>query len=212
MPRPAGIARVGAVLLGTLGSATAAEPPTGCTRGGSDARAYLDCLNARQKASEETLARAEAGVEQAIAARQDLPPPQRNRWRALFEESQSRFVLWRNFECQSIAPFEGSEAERSVGGRLGGIGVLEQRMVCLIIHNEHRASDLADRYAPPGGWKQAPPVAGEASASPSAAQGQPTAPVSPTVNSVGPDSTSRSSATSGSVMPGGTMRIIEMSP
>lgn len=59
---------------------------------------------------------------------------------------------WRNFECQSIAPYEGGGGERAVGGRLGGIGVLEQRLVCLTRLNEARASDLFLRYQPPTGW------------------------------------------------------------
>ncbi|ADH90243.1 conserved hypothetical protein [Ancylobacter novellus DSM 506] len=173
-------------------SAARAHVPTGCTHDGTDPRTYLDCLNARQKDSERKLARSVAGAQAAIDAREDLQPAQRRRWRALFEEAQSRFVQWRNFECQSIAPFEGDGAAHGVGGRLGGIGMLEQRMVCLITQNDLRVHDLEDRYAPAGGWPELPPEeAKETELAPAA----PAAEVPPA-----------------SAMPAGTPRIIEITP
>lgn len=166
---------------------------TGCTQEGTDPRTYLDCLNTHQKESERRLARSVAGAQAAIETRADLQPAQRRRWRALFEEAQSRFVQWRNFECQSIAPFEGGGATHSVGGRLGGIGMLGQRMACLITHNDVRAHDLEDRYAPKGGWPEPPPAEAKdtepAPAEP-AAEAQPAA----------------------TTLPAGTPRIIELKP
>lgn len=181
MARLAGIVSLAATLLiPTVLPAQAGA--AACSRETSDARGFLDCLNLRLKASEAALARAVEGSGRTIEGREDLQPAQRKRWLALFDESQSRFVQWRNFECQGIAPFEGGGAERTIGGRLGGIGVMEGRMTCLIRLNEARAADLAARYAPPEGWPV--PAAVNASGGPapqagSAAPGPETAPALP---------------------------------
>lgn len=146
-------------LLGLGGIAVAAPTdPAACRREHVEPRAYLDCLAALQAAGESALERSVTGVLAAIEARADLQPAQRRRWSSLFEESQGRFVHWRNFECQSIAPFEGEGPKQSIGGRLGGSGVMEQRLICLIGLNGQRARDLETRYAPPGGWPAAPPA------------------------------------------------------
>lgn len=147
------------LLLGLGGSAAAAATdPAACRREHAEPRAYLDCLAALQAAGESALERSVTGVLAAIEARADLQPAQRRRWNSLFEEAQGRFVHWRNFECQSIAPFEGEGPKQSIGGRLGGSGVMEQRLICLIGLNGQRARDLEARYAPPGGWPPAPPA------------------------------------------------------
>ncbi|QFR33222.1 lysozyme inhibitor LprI family protein [Ancylobacter sp. TS-1] len=182
MARLAGILSLAAIVL--IGPAAMAhvetrraEAPAPCSREDTDVRGFLDCLNGRLKASEAALERAVEGTRRAIEAREDLQPAQRKRWGALFEESQSRFGQWRNFECQGIAPFEGGGAQRTIGGRLGGIGVMEGRMTCLTNHNEARAADLAARYAPPQGWPMpaavdasdtavSPPAAAEPAAAP----------------------------------------------
>lgn len=156
MARLAGIVVIAVILLNGLGASVHADTTVGCRQDDAGPRAYLDCLNAQQKASERNLAHGVASVRQAIEAHQELQPAQRKRWLALFEESQGRFLQWRNFECQSIAPFEGKGAERTVGGRLGGVGVIEQRLVCLTGLNHTRARDLEARYAPPEGWPAAP--------------------------------------------------------
>lgn len=186
------------VILAALALAASELPAcahvqTGCTHEDSDPRTYLDCLSARQKESERKLARSVTGAQAAIEAREDLQPAQRRRWRALFEEAQSRFVQWRNFECQSIAPFEGGGAAHSVGGRLGGIGMLEQRMVCLITQNDLRAHDLEDRYAPIGGWPEPPP---------SEVSDEEPAPAEPAAEA----------PPAATTLPAGTPRIIELKP
>ncbi|MBS9475865.1 lysozyme inhibitor LprI family protein [Ancylobacter radicis] len=123
--------------------------PTACTRGEGPPRAYLDCLSGVQNRSEARLTAAIDRTRAAIAARQDLQPAQRARWTNLFTESQERFVHWRNFECQSIAPYEGAAGEKTIGGRLGGIGVIEQRLTCLATLNDIRAANLETRYGLP---------------------------------------------------------------
>lgn len=167
------------LLLGLGGIAVAAAAdPAACRREHAEPRAYLDCLGALQAAGESALERSVTGVLAAIEARADLQPAQRRRWSSLFEEAQGRFVHWRNFECQSIAPFEGEGPKQSIGGRLGGSGVMEQRLICLIGLNGQRARDLETRYAPPGGWPPAPPApaappAEAATAPPPASTGAP---------------------------------------
>ncbi len=146
-----------APLLLSGAAASASADPAACRREHAEPRAYLDCLAALQAAGEQALQRSVTGVLAAIEARADLQPAQRRRWSSLFEEAQGRFVHWRNFECQSIAPFEGEGPRQSIGGRLGGSGVMEQRLICLVGLNGQRARDLESRYAPEGGWP-APPA------------------------------------------------------
>lgn len=165
------------LLLGLGGAAAAAATdPAACRREHAEPRAYLDCLAALQATGESTLERSVAGVLAAIEARADLQPAQRRRWSSLFEEAQGRFVHWRNFECQSIAPFEGEGPKQNIGGRLGGSGVMEQRLICLIGLNGQRARDLEARYAPPGGWPPAPPTPPALSAPPAEATATPAPP------------------------------------
>lgn len=146
------------LLLWAIAPVAWAGDAAACRRQHAEPRAYLDCLTALQVAGERDLQRSVEGVAATIEARTDLQPAQRRRWIGLFEEAQGRFVHWRNFECQSIAPFEGEGPRQSIGGRLGGSGVIEQRLICLVSHNERRARDLESRYAPEGGWPPAPPA------------------------------------------------------
>ncbi|MEP9354943.1 lysozyme inhibitor LprI family protein [Xanthobacter sp. KR7-65] len=97
---------------------------------------YNRCLYDVTRTSEQAL---EAEVNNAIAvieARTDLPGVQRARWKALLDEAQSRFLLFRNLDCQGVAPFEGPR----------GIGNFEQRALCLIEANRSRSADLRARY------------------------------------------------------------------
>jgi hypothetical protein len=57
----------------------------------------------------------------------------------MLDEAQSRFLLYRNFDCQSVAPFEGPR----------GIGNFEQRALCLMEANTRRAGELRARYGRP---------------------------------------------------------------
>ena len=146
------------ILVCLSAPAFAQARPSTCPREKVEPRVYLDCLTTAQKASETALNNAVAGVLAHIGARAELQGVQRTRWIALINEAQARFVNWRNFECQSIAPYEGGGGERTVGGRMGGIGVLEQRLVCLTTFNTQRADDLSQRYRPPAGWTPPPEV------------------------------------------------------
>ena len=107
-----------------------------CPRDVVAPRDYNRCLYDARRASEQAL---EAEVDNAMAvidARSDLAPVQRSRWKNLLDESQSRFLIFRNFDCQSVAPYEGPR----------GIGNFEQRNLCLIEVNIRRARDLRERY------------------------------------------------------------------
>ena len=107
-----------------------------CPRDVVAPRDYNRCLYDARRAAEQAL---EAEVDNAMAvidARSDLAPVQRFRWKNLLDESQSRFLIFRNFDCQSVAPYEGPR----------GIGNFEQRTLCLIEINTRRARDLRERY------------------------------------------------------------------
>lgn len=167
--------RAAALLLALLAAPAArAQAPdvagaaaSACARPGANPRERLDCLTRAQDEAQGRLDRAFAGVLAAIRANEAAQPPQRTRWANLMEEAQGRFVLWRNFECQSIAPYEGEGGVKSVGGRIGGTGALEQRLVCLIELNATRAAALERRYAPPPGWTYTPPAPPPVEAAPS---------------------------------------------
>ncbi|MDQ0505215.1 lysozyme inhibitor LprI family protein [Xanthobacter agilis] len=103
------------------------------------ATARSHCLYEAIRTSEQALEAEVANAMRVIAARSDLAPVQRNRWTELLDEAQSRFLLFRNFDCQSVAPFEGRR----------GIGNFEERALCLITANMRRAEALAARYPQP---------------------------------------------------------------
>ncbi|HQS11027.1 MAG TPA: DUF1311 domain-containing protein [Xanthobacteraceae bacterium] len=107
-----------------------------CRSGEVLARDYNRCLYEAISVSEKVMGAALANAVAVIEARADLLPSQRNRWRVLLDEAQIRFGMYRNFDCQSVAPFEGPR----------GIGNFEQRALCLIANNERRAEDLRRRY------------------------------------------------------------------
>nr|WP_281417074.1 lysozyme inhibitor LprI family protein [Ancylobacter lacus] len=146
-------------------AAAVAAPATGaCDPAQGNARLYLDCLAAAAKAGQERLDAAYAGALAAIRADEAVAPVQRQRWANAMDEAQGRFVRWRNFECQNIAPYEGGAARRTVGGRLMGPDGLGQRLLCLIAANDARRADLSRRYPPPPGWTYTPPAAAPAPA------------------------------------------------
>lgn len=157
--RSAGAAVALAATLAFPPAPAPAQAPEDCAKLRQNQRDYLDCLGNAQKDAERRLDRALAGVVAAIEATATVQPAQRRRWIGLIDEAQGRFVLWRNFECQSIAPYEGGSAAKSIGGRLGmGIGTMEQRFLCLIRLNSDRAGDLERRYPPPPGWSYSEPA------------------------------------------------------
>lgn len=127
---------------------------------------YNRCLYDITRTSEQAL---EAEVNNALAvieARTDLPGVQRQRWKTLLDEAQSRFLLFRNLDCQGVAPFEGPR----------GIGNFEQRALCLIEANRGRATELRARYGSP---QPAPDTGGGAASGPHDRSGTWTHPVSP---------------------------------
>ncbi|MDI4666304.1 DUF1311 domain-containing protein [Xanthobacter autotrophicus] len=107
---------------------------------------YNRCLFEATRTSEQALEAELSNAFTVIEARADLQGAQRARWRTMLDEAQSRFLLYRNFDCQSVAPFEGPR----------GIGNFEQRALCLIEANTRRAGELRARYGRP----PAPPGAG----------------------------------------------------
>lgn len=110
-----------------------------CPRDRRSTREYNRCLFDFTRTSEQELEAELANALVVIDARSDLPAVQRTRWRSLLDEAQSRFLLYRNFDCQSVAPFEGPR----------GIGNFEQRSLCLIEANTRRARELRARYGSP---------------------------------------------------------------
>ncbi len=107
-----------------------------CPRGQLSPREFNRCLYDAVHLSETVL---EAALDTAIAvieARADLMGTQRARWKGQLQETHSRFLLFRNMDCQAVAPFEGGRA----------IGNFEHRSLCLIVTNERRAADLRLRY------------------------------------------------------------------
>lgn len=100
---------------------------------------YNRCLYDVTRTSEQALEAELANAFTVIEARTDLQGTQRARWKTQLDEAQSRFLLFRNLDCQSVAPFEGPR----------GIGNFEQRSLCLIAANRARAADLHARYGAP---------------------------------------------------------------
>lgn len=114
-------------------------PSVVCPRDKVAPRQYNRCLYDTVRTTEQALEAALSDALAAIDARADLLGVQRGRWKTLLDEAQSRFLLFRNFDCQSVAPFEGRR----------GIGNFEQRALCLIETNLDRAADLKARYVTP---------------------------------------------------------------
>lgn len=119
-------------------ASAAAAWPLGerCPRGQMSPREFNRCLYDAVRLSETILEAALDTAIEVIEARSDLMPTQRARWKGQLQETHSRFLLFRNFDCQSVAPYEGGRA----------IGNFEQRSLCLIVTNERRAQDLRLRY------------------------------------------------------------------
>lgn len=114
-----------------------------CPRGEMSPREFSRCLFDAVRLSDTQLNAALDTAIEVIEARADLMPTQRARWKGQLQETHSRFLLFRNMDCQAVAPYEGGRA----------IGNFEQRSFCLIVTNERRAQDLRLRYgevpAPP---------------------------------------------------------------
>lgn len=123
------------------------QPEEICPRDQVAPRDYNRCLFDATRTSEQALEAALSRAMTFISGRSDLSPAQRVMWRQQLDEAQYRFIIFRNFDCQSVAPFEGPR----------GIGNFEHRALCLIRMNRARADDLEQRYrvAPPSSVAQA---------------------------------------------------------
>jgi uncharacterized protein YecT (DUF1311 family) len=108
-----------------------------CEREKLPGRGYIECLETTLRDSDRALTEASFRAQAQIEARADLAATQRTRWKNVLEEAQGQFIRFRNFECQNVAPYEGS------GGR---IGAFEERLACLIDKNMARTQDLRRRY------------------------------------------------------------------
>lgn len=119
-------------------SGPAAAWPLGerCPRDTLSPREFNRCLFDAVRLSDTVLNAALDTAIEVIEARADLMPTQRARWKGQLQETHSRFLLFRNMDCQAVAPYEGGRA----------IGNFEQRSLCLIVTNERRAQDLRLRY------------------------------------------------------------------
>lgn len=138
-PALAVLAALAAPAVADDGPAGHWRPTEGCPRGQMAPRDYSRCLHELTRTSEVALEAEFANAMMVVEQRSDLAPVQRSRWRGLLDESQSRFLIYRNFDCQSVAPFEGPR----------GIGNFEQRSLCMIEANIRRARDLRERYGSP---------------------------------------------------------------
>jgi uncharacterized protein YecT (DUF1311 family) len=108
-----------------------------CEREKLPGRGYIECLETALRDSDRALTEANLRAQARIEARADLAVTQRTRWKNVLEEAQGQFIRFRNFECQNVAPYEGS------GGR---IGAFEERLACLVEKNTARRLDLLQRY------------------------------------------------------------------
>jgi uncharacterized protein YecT (DUF1311 family) len=108
-----------------------------CEREKLPGRGYIECLETALRDSDRALIEASLRAQAQIEARSDLAVTQRTRWKNVLEEAQGQFIRFRNFECQNVAPYEGS------GGR---IGAFEERLACLVEKNTARRLNLLQRY------------------------------------------------------------------
>jgi uncharacterized protein YecT (DUF1311 family) len=130
-------AALAACLIASFANAEDLRPSqSACERPKLPGRAYLECLEAAAQSADKAMRDAHAKALAAIDARADLAAVQKTRWKNALEEAMSAFVAFRNFECQNVAPYEGSR----------GIGALEERLACLVDKMTDRARDLEMRY------------------------------------------------------------------
>ena len=125
-------------LLPAMAAAETRPAHAACDRQKLAGRAFIECLETALRRSDQAVLDAVARARAKINARNDLVPTQRTRWKNTLEEAQGLFVRFRNFDCQNVAPYEGS------GGR---IGAFEERLACLIDKNTFRLRDLDARYS-----------------------------------------------------------------
>ena len=125
-------------LLPGIAAAETRPAHAACDRQKLAGRAFVECLEAALRQSDQAVLDAVARARAKIEARNDLVPTQRTRWKNALEEAHGLFVRFRNFDCQNVAPYE---------GRGGRIGAFEERLACLIDKNTLRLRDLDARYS-----------------------------------------------------------------
>jgi uncharacterized protein YecT (DUF1311 family) len=108
-----------------------------CDREKLPGRSYVECLEAALRDSDRALAEANQRAQSRVEARTDLAITQRMRWKNVLEEAQGQFIRFRNFDCQNVAPYEGTS---------GRIGAFNERLACLIEKNLARTQELLRRY------------------------------------------------------------------
>jgi uncharacterized protein YecT (DUF1311 family) len=108
-----------------------------CDREKLPGRSYVECLEAALRDSDRALSEASQRAQARVEARTDLAITQRTRWKNVLEESQGQFIRFRNFDCQNVAPYEGTS---------GRIGAFNERLACLIEKNMARTQELLRRY------------------------------------------------------------------
>jgi uncharacterized protein YecT (DUF1311 family) len=108
-----------------------------CDREKLPVRSYIECLEAALSDSNRALAEASQRAQSRVEARTDLAITQRTRWKNVLEEAQGQFIRFRNFDCQNVAPYEGTS---------GRIGAFNERLACLIEKNLARTQELLRRY------------------------------------------------------------------
>lgn len=136
----AGMIAIVAFSIFCVVSAIASGPrlvSTICEREKLPGRGYVECLEAALRDSDRALTEANLRAQARIEARADLAVTQRTRWKNVLEEAQGQFIRFRNFECQNVAPYEGTS---------GRIGAFEERLACLVEKNVSRTQELKRRY------------------------------------------------------------------
>lgn len=127
-----------AILTATASAAGEGTPSqAACDRAKLPGRAYIECLESSLRDADKAMTAAFEHALSSVETRPDLTSAQRTRWKNVLEEAQGLFIRFRNFDCQNVAPYEGS------GGR---IGAFEKRLACLIDKNTARLEELTGRY------------------------------------------------------------------
>jgi uncharacterized protein YecT (DUF1311 family) len=138
-PNRFAVAAICAAILAST-AAFAQRPAAGlCDRSKLVGRGYVECLENALRDTDRALAEANGKAQAAIDGRADLAATQRTRWKNTLDEAHGLFVRFRNFECQNVAPYEGS----------GRIGSFEERLACLVDKNLSRLEELKRRYDAP---------------------------------------------------------------
>lgn len=100
------------------------------------ARDLADCLRAAADRSEKELAAVLENAAKSVDGRAGLLSGQKARWKRSLNESQAQWLVWRDADCQDVAPFEAGMNAK------GG----DPRLACIIDHNAQRIEEMKARY------------------------------------------------------------------